>query len=1395
MLLQKKGFIVPALSMVVSLYVSLALAGEPQSEELLAKGKLRSAAIAKQFPQKMRMIIGGPCHYWGIDPIVQQDLRNAGMEVLSWPEAPTLNYASRVIQGDIHRYNIIVFGDVHYHLIQPDPNTGEIPDRIKSQIPKLKRFLEAGGGIWFCGLGEQNWGRSSHALNYILKELGLGAEVVGEVIKDTQAIKIDKHHFSHYAWTEVLPDPITKGVKNMLTPSGVISGEGSMGVVPITKVTSDWRVLIKGKSTAASYPCVEGDAGGSLQAKPKTVKSSPIICAVRQAGKGRVVLWPTWSNFTVTGGSGGSLFDATHEGKQSDGARLIENLLCWLAEPGQNNDAVGTLDLNQAPVTRKLKDIDADLKSWKSPGRRGYAAHYKGLIGAHSNISDGTSSPEEMIAAAKEEGYNFIAFTEDFAKMDEAKWKKLVAICDNVETSGGGTLICGRGRNCESQMKFSQPVSVEFSGVYLKKLGRSSNNQLGFAPFGHGPDMVVWTVDGSTDNKQLVPLRHVNGKDFWRDGYKHAVVLNSLPDIAKEENAIDLRIDWWPGKKVSYYLNNKLIATFTESVPNVAVPVGIRDETVGWRIGAVKVTSLQQKGKVLFVDDFSASAKLDTAKKWRLPEDGKAPTIRRDANFLAYPGLDFIDEAGNRGLVFGHRYWIKDEWRSKKDPSRIRWWYNLSYQADAEPHRWFPRVIIRSKTNPKRPWYQGLWSFFGAYCYEGGKLVDDSFKEWQRLIRRHVFFMNTGIMAIHTVRNVDEIRASSAPGLYQTYVGAANLSSVLARLRGCTGSSEGATFRSFISAGPEILNISLHTAVLGGEYSFDLGHPDNDRGLLHMAVRARQGLAEVSLYDGERLVRRFRPEGKLFEKYITIHPESYHAYMLTATDKLGQRAVSWTSFIQIQERVYRRCGDNWNWMTTGKGAGMIGTPKLGYGLLEVSHGWTPRTLEPVTKVARRRYWCEQGSPGHGGLSGAINGYIRPFGLLVDGEPWPTMRYPISALTLDFDTIGRFGTVVTTTARHELMIEDKLEPYTIGAFSGPYKVRKSPWPANLKQWIPMGKPGGMSVTRYQGKVEFTKNIGSNVRLGLGATGDPTATTIEIMQADGTVTYRKGSKKNITGDVPENGYICWYDEKGDGVGGVIALSSGVKYAYNTGWQSCSVNLPAPIKPGTKAGWDVLYVTGTRDTVNSNEQMIKIWRGMGIAGKPTLYKVEPQVGKVLDQKFFLTLESEDYGFSGKIIKTPGKQLPVHLTVLVKGLNPRWDAALWYKGDTQLLYVNYFHDKWGLESWMWRMAEYIPRTNELRYIPILRNKAGYCQVETDKQDPEIFIGNPIVCDQAEVFICVIKAEKDKCTFEINNPTDKTLSVTVRPSKGFELTGRWERVLTLPAGSMKTVTASGGGG
>ena len=1168
---------------------------------------LVAPVVAGESPSPLRMVIATPGFMWGIDEQIARDLKAEGVELLAYPDVPMVdgdNQPPQIRSWEIlSRHNIIVFGDQFYSLSQPSADTGKIPPRLLAQIPLLLRFVKEGGGIFFSGPGEADFGESVKTMNHVMK--AFDAAAVQEVIKDNATLLRPPNcgEFKEWCWTDkIVKHPLTEGVGGLWYPA-VHAGDGGMGILPI-RVGPDWQVLVRGMPTAAGYGIDPDDpAGTKLVKTPGKVKSSPVMIAVRQYGKGRMVFWPMWSSFGVFAGSyyaDGLLLDGELGGRKSDGKTLIKNLLRWLAEPSQGSKTVGLFDpASHKPPPMPATDVASELKRWSTPGRRDYPRQYKGLVGAHSTLSDGRDPPEKMIAAARKAGYDFIAFTEDLTRMTEGKWKRLVRICDKAGTTGG---------------------------------------------------------------------------------------------------------------------------------------------------------------------------------------------------FRAYPGLDFLDDAGNRSVTFGHRWWPAKDSFSKTHSGRLKWLYDASYQVSNLPGTWPPRVIIRSKTNNKPPALQALWSFFSPYCYEGGKLVDDSFHQWRKTIGRHVFFMNTGLMAVHTVRSARQIAASTSDGLYQTIVRADNLAQVLSRIVGCVGPM--GYFPTYISTGPRIVDFRLK-ALSGGE-GVDLEIENNNRMVLHVLVEADDDLKEISIYDGEHLVRRFRPDARKFERFLTFHPSAYRAFSMTVVDEAGRRAQSNTAWMQIQERVHRRCGDNWNWMRTGKGRRW--TPPM------------PLMLEATTRgKPRPAYFCEPAGPGHGGLPPATGRYVTPDfqQISVDGQkPWPG-NHP--AMIMDFATVGRYGSIVTNVVDHDYVV-DRPAGYTTGAFQGPYKVIDSPWPALRKQWSPEPRFNGITVSRYAGKVTFTRKVsvadeGGEVHVRLGSSDarghNPSGkgqSVFEVMQPDGRVEYIQFSelkdKTSRSGEIPAGGHFAWYGPDAPGMGAVIGLKPGIKYnLYKQGtysWLSFGRAISSPVTPPVEVTWDCLFVTDWGNTTNSNAPVQAVRLGLGVVGKPTAYTVKPKVGSVADQRFFLTLATDAGGFSGRIVKTDGKLLPLHLPVMVRGLNRRWDAGIWYRGRTDLETIHKHRDRWGVTSPYRMTATYEPRFDELQWIPVLDGGVGYCQIDTDKQDPDVFVGNFLVCDASDAFISVVDAAAGRCTFEIHNPTEKELTCTVRPARGFELTGRWQRKVTLPAGKSATVSMEG---
>ena len=1189
-----------------------------QAEKRHAPGKARTREGSGQLPKKTRMIIATPAIHWGIDTTIAEQLKAEGVDLVAYPDCPKIKDPSleEYVGKRLLDYNILIFGDHFYHRNRPDPETGKVIDEFVHLVGQMKKFLEGGGGIWFCGIGEQNQGTGALMLNYLLRELDLDAEVVGEVVMDTTVMK-QGERFGKYSWAEIADDPLAEGVKNLLHPTGVISSEGSMGVVPIVKMGPEWRMILRGSETSASFGIdnTPPTYGNKLAVEtPGKVKSRPVLCAVRQAGRGRVVLWPTWTNFTITGGSFGKLVDGEQDGKKSDGARLMKNLLYWLAEPSQNSKTVGLFDPDKYHAKFKKPSAAEVLSRWCKPGRKDYANTYKGLIGAHSTLSDGKNTPEEMIAAAKAAGYDFMAFTEDLSRMDEAKWKQLLAACDKANEA--------------------------------------------------------------------------------------------------------------------------------------------------------------------------------------------------DRNFRVFPGLDFVDEADNRGVVFGHRYWVTEKLRSKKFPDRPEYWYSFAYKSGYDPKEWPPRIIIRSKTNNKRPWYQGMWSFFAAYCYESGKLVDDSFNEYQPLVGPYFFDYNTSIAAVHTVYSTDDVKAAANPEFYQCYVRADQLIETkdITNPKGVYDSlwtncgpwkPDPETdrlrdyyphyFPSYVSTGPEIRDLRMK--YLGGGMGADLAIEGNNRSMLHIMVHADKVLDEVRLYDGETLVRKYKPNAKDFEHFMVVPNNTQHAYVLIATDKAGGRAVSWPAWSHISEFMHVRCGDNWNYNTKGKGRSG-GKFELRYGLFEVTAGWGSGPKK-TDKPARPVYGNGQAIAHYAGPDSAVY-YIWPTEWLVDDKPWQKAggRWPI---LIECATAGPYGNIATNKRRFDYVEKNPIS-YTTLTFAGPYKITPTPWAGDMKYIVPFCRWNGAKVIDYQGTVTFTRKVatrdGRNLGVSAGGDSGNYPDILEVCAPGGKPKfYDAGKTDTISMILPLGAYACWYDAKGDGIGGLIVLSEGIRLTYTKKRWSLGIGRPSPADPMDQIKWHVVFFQGTTATSNSNEQMLDLWQGMGFNGKPTLYEVKPKVGKVGDQRLFLTLHAEDGGFRGRITRTTRKLLPIHLPVWVKGLNRRWDAGIWYKGRTKLEAIGTIYDKWGMNMWA-TAGRTEPRVNEVRYLPVLEDGTGYCQIETDKQAAGVFIGNFLVCDQPEVFLGLVKAEKGKCEFEINNPTDKELTCTVRPARGFELTGAWQKTITLPAGGYKIIAA-----
>jgi hypothetical protein len=100
-------------------------------------------------------------------------------------------------------------------------------------------------------------------------------------------------------------------------------------------------------------------------------------------------------------------------------------------------------------------------------------------------------------------------------------------------------------------------------------------------------------------------------------------------------------------------------------------------------------------------------------------------------------------------------------------------------------------------------------------------------------------------------------------------------------------------------------------------FNKDIGPAEfnRDRYRIGIGVRGDQPIADVTLYDGFQVARRWSPGKDTFAASVDGRHDGQHMYMLVASDRHGRRVVS--PQIRTVTRNYRlRCGDRQNWLGT-----------------------------------------------------------------------------------------------------------------------------------------------------------------------------------------------------------------------------------------------------------------------------------------------------------------------------------------------------------------------------------------------------------------------------------------------------------------------------------------------
>ena len=328
------------------------------------------------------------------------------------------------------KYNVVVPADIY--------------DDTRNTLDALDQFLARGGGVFLTYWGPPRQGEDAWRMVNTWLE-GKGIHRRWEVLTETNPANLftDTMGWTH-SWSDQVFSPVNTGVTGVLT---LCNGKRPAGFNPA--MTNDfsaaWTVCVKTAPTMRSSPA---DMVKDVLALPYTTKSTETgalpLMAVREVGMGRL---------SMVGISSEWLFHAPEncptaavmlsEGvgdKPSNWIRVFANAFHWLAEPSLHAGLGGTLtpeSVLNPPVKQYLPPLPLD---WSAMPKLGDQPQINGLVGARTALSSGTGSVADYATAARAAGLDYIVFLEDSLKMDEDKWKALVAQCAAVSNDTFGAI-------------------------------------------------------------------------------------------------------------------------------------------------------------------------------------------------------------------------------------------------------------------------------------------------------------------------------------------------------------------------------------------------------------------------------------------------------------------------------------------------------------------------------------------------------------------------------------------------------------------------------------------------------------------------------------------------------------------------------------------------------------------------------------------------------------------------------------------------------------------------------------------------------------------------------------------------------------------------------------------
>ncbi|HEY3398432.1 MAG TPA: hypothetical protein VGM19_12325 [Armatimonadota bacterium] len=723
------------------------------------------------------------------------------------------------------------------------------------------------------------------------------------------------------------------------------------------------------------------------------------------------------------------------------------------------------------------------------------------------------------------------------------------------------------------------------------------------------------------------------------------------------------------------------------------------------------------------------------ATDWKtLSDECKAASTDK---LVVIPGLQYLDTQGNHYLVYGNFAWPDPEILGEvlsPDQTRVKDTYKWTGRTG-----WRTVAIHSLQKNPNRVLDLRHYGAVAVQIWEGAKLVEDDYPQFLLLEENTQYPMP---IVVHFLQRAADLAAASSTGL-QLRVWANDQ----AGLRSFVDQDWSGTYfanpqRCYLSSGPTLDDWS--------EINMNSWRPDaagTDRWQARARLSSRAPITELTVMDGTRVYRQFRPNQASVEEILRGLHGPQHQFTLRAKDAAGGELIASQLKTHTMVHVAFSCADRQNWLGQGT---------MGYKL------W-PASYNVELQVDLDKYfppmWDGQGA-GFGGLAAvAVDAADGKSG--DEANPWRTG-----------------ATRRLLFASHDCTVTEQVtdQIYNPGFNYGDCQPTASTRPATyLRQRLLTThyriNPNADGFLKIEGQLEALRDVQLKqpelgvIGLQQGEKATPGSLLFATYPVDGRQVVRYvppgtdlgfgGSSRLRAGD-----YIARYPR----TLGAPALFAQSDNLQGTVWYMKSdgmgagllLNTPSTqLHQGDKFDYRVLAMASLATLNEGNADFERARRGFGLDGGSTGYTLKLERGALVSQQYELRLQAQGGRVALALSKT---DLPAPLPLVVLGLSGNL-PGIFYDRDSK----------------------------ELRRFTVFEG-VGYLCTELPR-DRRLFVGSPVTISDPALIVDVADYSAQSLTLEIHNPTAQAITAQLATLPEFDLVPVQKQAVTVPAGSSVLIT------